>query len=170
MRRREAHVREQPSHSSGVAGLVEQLKASAQARLCLGDRFYADAVSLSYYSVLHDATAVLQLHRIETNSHAAAKTMFDLRIVRTSLPRAEIRPLRFDSLHRLTPTPADYDATASFDETDARDSCDRSQPSFLDRIRLHSWQPPLATGAARSSGLPSVTPSPPNLCAHQSQS
>ena len=102
------------------------------ARLCLNGRFYADAVSLSYYSVLHAAKAALQLHGIETSSHAAMKTMFGLHMVKTNLvePRwvAEIGQL---SALRET---ADYDAAAQFDETDGRDACQRADV-FLDRIR-----------------------------------
>ncbi len=101
------------------------------ARLCLGGAFYADAVSLSYYSVLHAAKAALRLHGIETNSHAAMKTMFGLHLVRTKLvePRWGAVIGQLGALRDV----ADYQVTAKLDEDDAREASDRAA-AFLDRI------------------------------------
>ena len=102
------------------------------ARLCLGAEYYADAVSLSYYSVLHVAKAALYTHGISTASHAGVRGTFGLHIVRAGLVEpqwgAEIGQL---SIAREV---ADYRVTEVIVETDAREACDRAN-AFLDRIR-----------------------------------
>ncbi len=102
------------------------------ARLCLGANYYADAVSLSYYPVLHVAKAALHSLGISAGSHAGVRGMFGLHIVRAGLVEpqwgAEIGQL---SIAREV---ADYRVTEVIDETDAREACDRAN-AFLDRIR-----------------------------------
>ena len=94
--------------------------------------FYADSVSLSYYSVLHAAKAVMQTHGFSARSHAGVRGVFGLHIVNAGLVErrwgAVIGQLR--ALREV----ADYQVTAQFDETDARDACQRADV-FLDRIR-----------------------------------
>ncbi len=107
----------------------ESLRAG---QLCLHNGLYADAISRSYYSVLHAAKAVLHVHNISAESHAGVRSMFGLHIVMANLvePKwggeiGDMADLRFD---------ADYDVTLEFDETDGREACERAS-AFLDRVR-----------------------------------
>ena len=97
----------------------------------MSDAFYADSVSLSYYSVLHAAKAVLQVHGLSVRSHAGVRGVFGLHIVRAGLVErrwgAEIGQLA--ALRDV----ADYQVTVEFDEQDAREACHRAD-AFLNRI------------------------------------
>jgi uncharacterized protein (UPF0332 family) len=98
---------------------------------CRRDGFYADAISRTYYVILHAAKAALQLRDIASESHAAVKRLFGLHLVQTGLVEAEWGAsigIGLDA--RLT---ADYDAETSFSDTDARDEYDRAK-AFLKRI------------------------------------
>lgn len=101
------------------------------ARLCLGAKYYADAVSLSYFSVLHVAKAALHSLGISAGSHVGVRGMFGLHIVRAGLvePKwgAEIGQL--SSIREV----ADYRVTEVIDQQDAREASDRAA-AFLDRI------------------------------------
>ena len=114
------------------------------ASLCLSGAFYADSVSLSYYSVLHAAKALLQLHGLATRSHAGIRGVFGLHIVNAGLVERRWGAVigQLSALREV----ADYQVTAQFDQTDARDACERAD-AFLDRIR------PLLTSSIPSKDL-----------------
>ena len=47
------------------------------AESCRRDGYYADAISRTYYVILHAAKAALQLRDIASESHAAVKRLLD---------------------------------------------------------------------------------------------
>ena len=101
------------------------------AESCRRDGFYADAISRTYYVILHAAKAALQQRDIASESHAAVKRLFGLHLVQSGLVESEWGAsigIGLDA--RLT---ADYDAETSFSDTDAQDECDRAR-AFLKRI------------------------------------
>jgi len=101
------------------------------AESCRRDGYYADAISRTYYAILHAAKAALQLRDIAAESHAAVKRLFGLHLVQTGLVEAEWGAYIGIGLDaRLT---ADYDAETSFSDADAQDECDRAK-TFLKRI------------------------------------
>jgi hypothetical protein len=101
------------------------------AESCRRDGYYADAISRTYYVILHAAKAALQLRDIASESHAAVKRLFGLHLVQSGLVEAEWGACIGIGLDaRLT---ADYDAETSFSDTDARDEYERAK-GFLKRI------------------------------------
>ena len=111
------------------------------ATLCFDHGFYADAISRSYYAVLHAAKAALS-HVIATDEDAAKDVLpethdgvtnrFGLRLVRSGyVERAwaaylgQLSQLRFS---------ADYDVMATFSEIGSREAVEHSA-SFLSRMQ-----------------------------------
>lgn len=111
------------------------------ATLCLDHGFYADAVSRSYYAVLHAAKAALA-YVIATDaaaaedllpeSHEGVINRFGMRLVRPGhIERmwatflGQLSQLRFS---------ADYDVMTIISETVSREAAGRAA-SFLDRMR-----------------------------------
>ncbi len=83
--------------------------------------------------MMHGAKAALESRQISPTSHRGLRNQFGLHLVRTGLIEAEWSLRIADSFRaRLS---ADYDATAVFDETNAREACEAAA-AFLDRIRL----------------------------------
>jgi uncharacterized protein (UPF0332 family) len=109
----------------------EALKAAeALVKIDLG----TDAVSRAYYAILHAAKAALQVHDIAADSHAAAKRLFGLHLVRSGLVEKEWAAHLGESLEeRLA---ADYDAAATFSVREAKFECRRAR-KFLGRIRRY---------------------------------
>ena len=111
------------------------------ATLCLGYGFYADAVSRSYYAVLHAAKAAL-VYVIATDleattdvlpeTHDGVMNRFGLRLVRPRhVERVWATFLAQLSQMRIS---ADYDVMAVFSATDSREAVERAD-SFLKRMR-----------------------------------
>ena len=83
--------------------------------------------------MMHGAKAALESRQISPTSHRGLRNQFGLHLVRTGLIEAGWSVRIADSFRaRLS---ADYDATAVFDETNAREACETAA-AFLDRIRL----------------------------------
>ncbi|MGH7784251.1 MAG: HEPN domain-containing protein, partial [Candidatus Binatia bacterium] len=71
------------------------------------DGCYADAVSRSYYAILHAAKAALHVQDIAAESHPAVRRMFGLHLVKTGEIEPEWSACLVESLDdRLA---ADYD-------------------------------------------------------------
>lgn len=101
------------------------------ARLCLQHGFYADAISRSYYAVLHTAKAVLALQGVRPRRHRALSNLFGQHIVMTGLVEG-----RWGSIiGRLADVrwAADYDVAVIFTEADAADACQQAD-AFAERI------------------------------------
>jgi len=59
---------------------TESLQA---AEMLAREGYHADAVSRAYYAILHATKAALQVHDVAVESHAAARQLFGLHLVRT---------------------------------------------------------------------------------------
>ena len=120
--------------SNYVIGHWNRAKASIGGALSLlRDEYYADSVSLAYYAILHAAKAALQLYGVSTESHSGVHRMFALHLIRPEIVEPEWGDdIRQSADRRLL---SNYDVTTTFDETDARESCERAQ-AVLDRIRI----------------------------------
>lgn len=95
---------------------------------------YSDAVSRTYYAVLHAAKAALQVHDVAAESHAGVGRMFGLHLVRTGEIEKEWAKHLGQSLDdRLA---ADYDPEVTFSRQDALREC-RETRKFLRRIRQY---------------------------------
>ena len=108
------------------------------ARICHDGGFYADAISRSYYAVLHAAKSVLRLHGVDASNHMGVANLFGQVVVAPGLVEGQwgreirvLRDLRID---------ADYQVSAAFSEFDSHETCERAQ-AFVNRIR------PLLAGA-----------------------
>jgi len=60
-------------------------KSLAAARLLLSARLFEDAVSRSYYAVMHAAKAALLVHDVIAESHAAVRRLFGSVLVQPGL-------------------------------------------------------------------------------------
>jgi hypothetical protein len=93
-----------------------------------------DAVSRAYYAVLHATKAALAVHDIAATSHAGARRMFGLHLVRTGEVEAEWASWLGESADdRLA---ADYDSSVSVSDEEAREDVRRAR-RFLNRIRRY---------------------------------
>jgi uncharacterized protein (UPF0332 family) len=109
----------------------ESLRA---AELLTRENCYADAVSRTYYAVLHAAKAALQVHDIAAESHAAVGRMFGLHLVRPGdIEREWAKHLGKGLDERLA---ADYDPQVSFSKEKARRECSQTR-QFVRRIRRY---------------------------------
>ncbi len=107
------------------------------ALLCLNNRLNADAISRAYYAVIHAAKATLALRDVSADSHRGVRNQFGLYIVRPGL----VEPVWGSEIGRLNTlrAVADYDAMATFTESDARESY-VSAEAFLNRMRPLVWE------------------------------
>jgi len=99
----------------------------------LADAGYpTDALSRAYYATLHAAKAALSVHDVITASHAAARRMFGLHLIRTSaIEKVWASHLGEILDDRLA---ADYDVETEFTSEEAGQACQRAR-AFLDRIQ-----------------------------------
>ena len=96
--------------------------------------FYRDAISRTYYAVMHAAKAALHLHGVTPASHAAVRRMFGLHLVRPGEIEKEWAAHLGKGLDdRLA---ADYDPEVRFSHKDALREC-REARKFLRRIRRY---------------------------------
>ena len=94
----------------------------------------ADALSRTYYAMLHAAKAALLVHDIVAESHAAVRRMFGLHLIRSGEIEREWSVYLVESLDdRLA---ADYDVETNFSKADARNECRRGR-AFLGRVRRY---------------------------------
>ena len=102
------------------------------AQICLRHGFHADAISRSYYAVLHAAKATLAQYDIEPLNHRGLSNLFGQHIVLTGLVErhwgsviGRLADLRLD---------ADYDVWVAFSDADAAGACQQAD-AFANRIR-----------------------------------
>ena len=100
--------------------------------VCRNNGLYADAVSRAYYAVMHGAKAALESRQVSVTNHRGVRSRFALHFVRPGLVEREWSSYIVNSFKARVA--ADYDATAVFDDADARIACDTAA-AFLDRIR-----------------------------------
>jgi|SRR5438270_5681189 len=120
-----------------VLVLAEWHRSSAAMRaadlLAKGD-CPADAISRTYYAVLHAAKAALFVHDVAADSHRAVRQMFGLHLIRSGeIEKPWSIHLSKGLDERLA---ADYDAETSFSVREAREAC-RLTRQFVRRIRKY---------------------------------
>lgn len=104
------------------------------AELLTREHCYADAVSRTYYAVLHGAKAALQVREVAAESHAAVGRMFGLHLVHPGeIEKQWAKHLGTGLDERLA---ADYDSEVTFSEQDALREC-REARKFIGRIRRY---------------------------------
>lgn len=104
------------------------------AELLTKQRFPEDALSRSYYAVLHAAKAALYVHDVAANTHRAVRQMFGLHLISSGeIEKTWSVHLGKGLDERLA---ADYDAEKSFSDGDAQQAC-RLTRRFLRRIRQY---------------------------------
>ena len=96
--------------------------------------YHEDAVSRTYYAMLHAAKAALLVHDVTAASHAGVRRMFGKHLVRTGQIDAQWSKYLARSFdNRLM---ADYDTGSSFTVEEARLECRRAQ-EFVERIQQY---------------------------------
>ena len=81
---------------------------------------------------MHGAKAALESRQVSVTNHRGVRSLFALHFVRPGLVEREWSSYIVNSFKARVA--ADYDATAVFDEADARVACDTAA-AFLARIR-----------------------------------
>jgi uncharacterized protein (UPF0332 family) len=109
-------------------------EAMRAAELLTKEGCSADAISRTYYAILHAAKAALYVHDVSADTHRAVRQMFGLHLIRPGRIEKEW------SIHlgkgldeRLA---ADYDAETSFSVREAR-AASRLARQFVSRIRRY---------------------------------
>jgi uncharacterized protein (UPF0332 family) len=94
----------------------------------------ADAISRTYYAVLHAAKAALYVRGVAADTHRAIRQMFGLHLISAGeIEKSWSAHLGKGFDQRLA---ADYDAEISFSEAEAIEAC-RLTRRFLRRIRQY---------------------------------
>ena len=113
------------------------VRSLAAARLLAREGYAEDAVSRTYYDILHAAKAALLVHDVTVDSHAALRRRFGEHLVRGGeIERewsAQPAQLRGGLEERLA---ADYDAAHVVAAEDARQEVESAE-AFVARIRRY---------------------------------
>ena len=110
------------------------VKALGAAEVLLHSGYREDAVSRSYYAILHAAKSALFVHDVATSSHAAVRSMFGLHLVRSGeIERTWAGDLAEAMDDRLM---ADYSAHTHFSDEETQNEHERAK-AFIERIRQY---------------------------------
>jgi uncharacterized protein (UPF0332 family) len=102
------------------------------AQLLTAEKCFADAISRTYYAVLHAAKAALHAEGVTADTHTAVRRMFGLHLIKPGHIEKEFAAQLGESFDdRLA---ADYDAEVTFSGKEARHEC-RQTRRFLSRVR-----------------------------------
>ncbi len=116
------------------AELARSTSSLRSAEILLEARLFPDAVSRSYYAVMHAARAALLFHEVIAESHTAVRRLFGLTLVRPGLiERQWARILEMEQDRRIQ---ADYDVHVTWDQETVSELV-RDAATFLARIRTH---------------------------------
>lgn len=107
------------------------------AEILVREGCYRDAISRTYYAVVHAAKAALYVHDVNARSHTALRRLFGLHLIRTRQIEKEWALLLSEGLDERPA--ADYDAETTFSEHDARRQC-RDVRKSVRRIREYLLQ------------------------------
>lgn len=117
--------------------MAEWLRANAAlqaAKNLTGDGLYADAISRSYYAILHAAKAALHVHDVAAESHPAVRRMFGLHLIKSGEMESQWSAYLTAGLDdRLA---ADYDVETDFSKKESRSECVRAG-EFVKRVRQY---------------------------------
>jgi uncharacterized protein (UPF0332 family) len=109
-------------------------EAMRAAQLLMKADCSADAISRTYYALLHAAKAALYVHDVSADSHRAVRRMFGLHLVRSGeIEKSWSVHLSKGLDERLA---ADYDAETYFSVGESREAC-RLTGQFVRRIRQY---------------------------------
>ncbi len=109
-------------------------KTLNSAKLLLDNDYYEDAISRSYYAVLHAAKAVLILEGISTSSHRAVRRLFGQHIIKTG--KIDVKYGKIFNMEQDNRVKADYDAMYFVEYADAQE-CWGDAKEFLEVIDQH---------------------------------
>lgn len=115
-----------------VAEFERAKRALRAAQTLHADRLLEDAVSRSYYAVMHAAKAVLLVHDAIAESHAAVRRLFGAVLVRPGLIEEEWASILAKEQDRRIA--ADYDVDVSW-ESEAVLRLVEEAEAFVQRIR-----------------------------------
>jgi uncharacterized protein (UPF0332 family) len=122
-------------------------EAMRAADLLTKEKCSADAISRTYYAVLHAAKAALFVHDMAADSHRAVRQMFGLHLIRSGeIEKPWSIHLSKGLDERLA---ADYDAETEFSVREAREAC-RLTRQFVRRIRKYLISKGLAPSQLRT--------------------
>ena len=109
-------------------------KALSAAGILLRAEYPEDSISRSYYAVLHAVKSALFVHDVAISSHAAARSMFGLHLVRSGEIEREWAGVLAEGMDdRLR---GDYETAVRISSEEAEDEHERAR-AFLDRIRRY---------------------------------
>lgn len=110
------------------------VKSLGAAGVLLRAGYSEDSISRTYYAVLHAVKSALFVHDVAVSSHAAARGMFGLHLVRSGEIEREWAGVLAEGLDdRLR---ADYEIEARISSEEAEDEHEQAK-AFLDRIRRY---------------------------------
>ena len=109
-------------------------KAARAARLLCESDLPEDAVSRSYYAVLHAAKAALLAHEIIAESHAAIRRLFGNNLVKPGLLEAKWAAILAEQQNRRAS--ADYDVQIAWDSGEVQRLVEDAE-AFVQRIRTY---------------------------------
>jgi len=127
-------------------------KALRAAQILYADGLFEDAVSRSYYAVMHAAKAALLVHDTIAELHASVRRLFGAVLVRPGLIEEEwAAVLAREQDRRIA---ADYDVGVSWD-SEASSRLVEEAGAFVQRIRDYERHPQESdrTGQRSVSGL-----------------
>jgi uncharacterized protein len=122
------------NHDLILAEWQRGYEALRAAELLATEGWYADAISRAYYATLHAAKAILLTVDVAPESHAAARRLFGLHLVKTGKVEREWAVSLAHSLDdRIA---ADYDVEISFSREETDEECQRAM-EFQNRMRQY---------------------------------
>ena len=117
-----------------IAEWRRAVKALGAAGVLMHAEYSEDSISRSYYAVLHAVKSALFVHDVAISSHAAARSMFGLHLVRSGEIEREWAGVLAEGMDdRLR---ADYEIQVRISNEEAEDEHERAK-AFLDRIRQY---------------------------------
>ena len=117
-----------------VAEWRKAVKSLGAAGVLMRAEYSEDSISRSYYAVLHAVKSALFVHDVAISSHAAARSMFGLHLVRSGEIEREWAGVLAEGMDdRLR---ADYEIQVRISNEEAEDEHERAK-AFLDRMRQY---------------------------------
>ena len=117
-----------------LAEFARAEKAARAARLLCESDLPEDAVSRSYYAVLHAAKAALLAHEIIAESHAAIRRLFGKILVKPGIFEAKWAAIFSDQQNRRAS--ADYDVQITWESGEVQRLIEDAE-AFVHRIRTY---------------------------------
>lgn len=110
------------------------LKSLQAAKILIAEDLIEDAISRSYYAVMHAARAALLFHDVIAESHTALRRLFGLELIKPE--RLEKEWAAILSREQTQRSIADYDVEVVWNREIASDLIDDAH-LFVERIRVY---------------------------------